>query len=329
MYQYKLYNYQDIEKLNRELEVYKKVVESRNVGNSISYWETKQELEVLKQKLQKNKGEMKVMEQSYQNQIKDYVDKEQKISHQINAIHHSIQQLKKDVTTIKGEVKELRVNELLEKINQVIGHTNLDLNDENKQVSEQKQKFQQINKQHIRKRNSDYRQLQLMLKSATPKKQQTPPSSQQKVTDSNQVTTNPGRHMFTVQNEGKTFYNTKYEWNRNIIVKKTTTKTEKLKKEKKEEQLMEEASIVAQSEKESNPSPSIENKPVEAVQKNQPIVPEIIPTENIPVEVEEKNEPVSSETSQTENKIETEHEATNTTSGFKKTWLLAKSIWKK
>ncbi|WP_058307183.1 coiled-coil domain-containing protein [Gracilibacillus massiliensis] len=315
MYQYKLYNYQDIEKLNKELEVYKKVVETRDADHSILYWQTKQELEELKQKLQKGKGEMKVMEESYHTQLRDYADKEQKISSQIHSIHHSIQQLKKDVQTIRGEVKELRVNELLEKINQVIGETNVDLDDVKKQVKEQNQEFQQINKQlqassppkqQTRNRTSEYRQLQRMLKSAKPKGHRAPPPSQQIMTNPKQDTRESTRQMITIQNGKKTFHNTQYELNKNIIVKKTTTKTKKpeVEKEYNQEPPLEETPKVEQTEI----SPSIENEKVE---------------------VEEKVAPITTDAKTKEDNIAMEQEADNTTNGLKKTWLLAKSLWKK
>ncbi|SHN07093.1 hypothetical protein [Gracilibacillus kekensis] len=315
MYQYKLYNNQEIEKLHNELEVYKKVVESRDADQSILYWQTKHELEELKQKIQKNKGEMKVMEESYHNQLRDYADKEKKISSQIHAIHHSIQQLKKDVQTIRGEVKELRINELLEKINQVIGETNIDLDEVKEQVREQNHEFQQLSKQlhsnsrsqpQTGNRQSEYRQLQRMLKSAKPKGHRAPPPSQQMMTNPKQDIRDSTRQMITIQNGRKTFHNTQYELNKNIIVNKTTAKTKKAKieQEDKHELLAEEKNNIEKTEISS--SAEIE-----------------------PVDVEEKPTSFKEETRPKEENMSVRQENGNSSNGLKKTWLLAKSLWKK
>src|SRR5699024_6523439 len=127
MYQFRLYNNHEIETLKRDLALYKRAIESSKKNKNI-------ENELIKRKFFKNKGEWKSMEEIYQNKINGYEKNERKISAQIHAVNYSIEQLKNDIQSIKSEVKELRAHELLEKIDQVLGKTDIELDGVKNQV---------------------------------------------------------------------------------------------------------------------------------------------------------------------------------------------------
>jgi hypothetical protein len=343
MYQYRLYNYEEIEKLNRDLEVYKKAIETWNQSESVLYMEAQQELEATKQELAKYKGEMKVMEETYQKQIQGYEQKEQKVAAQIHAINHSIQQLKKDVHSIKDDVKEIRINELLEKVDQIIGHTDTELHEVKKQIDAQKHVFTQVKnqpqpekqQQRTRRRTSEYRRLHSMLKAAKPKSHVTPPPSNRTMTNPKRRRPSTDTNMITVQNGKKVFHNAKYELNKNIIVKKKTANKEPKNEVKNKEKVKEEneEKNIQQVQQVEEPKTRVSNLPSEpkeqesAVsrepQKQEPIV-EPKPRKPEPSTVEPEQKSVAHK-----QEAKTTQEENTSPSGIKKTWLLAKSLWKK
>ncbi len=115
MYRYRLYKTEDIDKIKRDLEVYKHTFDVINSEDSKTFLKSQRELILLKRKFSKLKGEMIAMENSYQRQIDNYEKQEQKISGEIRTINHSINQLKKDISLIKGRVNELRTSDLVQK----------------------------------------------------------------------------------------------------------------------------------------------------------------------------------------------------------------------
>lgn len=121
MYQYKLYNTGEIEKLKQDLEVYKQMLVTIKSSDSVDkYLQLQHELNELRLKFSKLKGEMKAMEESYQEKLAEHERQDQKLFTKIQTINDSLNHLKQDVTFIKDEVEEMRVTELLEKINLVV-----------------------------------------------------------------------------------------------------------------------------------------------------------------------------------------------------------------
>ncbi|QGH35234.1 hypothetical protein GI584_14775 [Gracilibacillus salitolerans] len=351
MYQYRLYNFEEIEKLNRDLEVYKKAIETWNESESVLYMEAQEDLEATKKELAKYKGDMKVMEETYQKQIQGYEQKEQKIAAQIHAINHSIQQLKKDVHSIKDDVKEIRINELLEKVDQIIGNTDTELHEVKKQINEQKNTITQVKnqphpnkQQRTKRRTSEYRQLHNMLKAAKPKSHVTPPPSNSSMTNPKPRRQPANTNMITIQNGKKTFHNAKYELNKNIIVKKKKANVEQKntrKVTKAKEGVKEEIKEKIQEETDNKSMPENEVKEkdiqqVKQVQESQPQKPTVTPEPkelNSVVTPEPKKQELTVEpepkTAMEKQEQKTTQEESSSPSGIKKTWLLAKSLWKK
>ncbi|MDX8046613.1 hypothetical protein SH601_11530 [Gracilibacillus sp. S3-1-1] len=351
MYQYKLYNNEEIEKMNRDLNRYKKALQDWQNTDTNHYLKAREEVEEINREFVKYKGEMKVMEDTYQKKIENYEQKEQKIATQIHAINHSIQQLKKDVHSIQEEVKELRITELLEKMEQLVEHTDTETQAVKKEIVNQQENYTQMKEQPktevaqqpTSRRMSEYRRLQNMLKTATPKNQQMPPATNTTINRQtiNNHQANP--NMVTMQNGKKTYHNPKYELNKNIIVRKKTGKdlqesqtqieqtatksTEPVNNEKKNEPMNPIESVEPVAPKEpitSQPSNQSETKDVTAKAEQSPATPAKQPVTNAtPV-----NQPKSTEiTKKVENQPTPEDSQPQ--NGIKKTWLLAKSLWKK
>ncbi|MGN8645710.1 hypothetical protein ACTNEO_08560 [Gracilibacillus sp. HCP3S3_G5_1] len=363
MYQYRLYNYEEVEKLKRDLDVYKKAIETWNEDDFILYMETQEDVEAMKEELANYKGEMKAMEETYQKQTEHYEQKEQKMAAQIHAINHSIQQLKKDVHSIKDDVKEIRINELLEKIDQIIGNTDTELQEVKKKIQEQKKEFQQVtnklqaspSNQQIKSRRSEYRQLQNMLNAPKAKSHLSPPPNNRMMTNPKTHQQSEGTKMIRVENGRKIFHNSKYELNKNIIIKKRTAKVApesvtdgakgkdasrkdgEIKVEKKDN------TVTTNKEMEKNtqlPDRVQPNQQQEHDVKREATstTPELSisqeSTNTVPPSTVAQEKQTLTVTPQPDKAVETDeatekNEENSSPNGIKKTWLLAKSLWKK
>ena len=121
MYRFHLYNADEINKLKQELNTYKKVMKTMEADDLIEdLVKTNADYCDLIEEIIKLKGEMKMMEESYQKKIVDYDNKEQDISTQIKTLDIAFVQLREDVNKIKENMDRFRVNETTEKTNEVI-----------------------------------------------------------------------------------------------------------------------------------------------------------------------------------------------------------------
>src|SRR5690625_7603233 len=121
MYRFHLYNADEINKLKQELNTYKKVMKTMEADDLIEdLVKTNADYCDLIEEIIKLKGEMKMMEESYQKKIVDYDNKEQDISTQIKTLDIAFVQLREDVNKIKENMDRFRVNEKTKKTNEVI-----------------------------------------------------------------------------------------------------------------------------------------------------------------------------------------------------------------
>ncbi|MFD2046661.1 hypothetical protein ACFSTA_20595 [Ornithinibacillus salinisoli] len=242
MYQYKLYNSEEIDKLKRDLNLYKQNIKTLKSGDLlVKYLEMQRELYDYRLKFSTLKGEMHAMEDRYEEKLTGYETQAQKLTSQIQTINDSLNQLKLDVNLIKGEVKEIRFTELLEKMNIVINKTDESLTKVKGEIVSQEEKFTQLKEQlkqeNPRKtaapRQSEYRRLQNMLQSFN--------TGQATNTKNNRITSgkttmkrnyNPNprtiksigdiEHATPVNKTKKSFRSSQFEVNKNIITKTTT-----------------------------------------------------------------------------------------------------------
>ncbi|MEC5424240.1 hypothetical protein QGM71_12135 [Virgibacillus sp. C22-A2] len=249
MYQYKLYNSREIDKLKEDLEVYKQTLVTMESSNLLDkYLQLQRELYEIKLKFSKFKGEMKTMEESYQEKIAEYERQDQRNSIQTQTINDSLNQLKQDVTSIKGEMKEIRVTELLEKMKLVSNRMDNSLAIGKSQIDTQKKELLQ-SKEHIKTnppiktvpKTSEYKRLQNMLYSLTNENQApsqfnsrtTPNKMARKLPTSNQTSTRSRqfggvRNTLSTSNGKNTLQRFPYELNKNIITRTSKPKpTEK------------------------------------------------------------------------------------------------------
>ncbi|MCT2536301.1 hypothetical protein NC661_13310 [Aquibacillus koreensis] len=113
MYQYKLYNSNDIENLLADLELYKQTLDSLETNNpSAELLLTKRELSQLKVRFSNIKGDMKTMKENYQEKINGYEKEKQDIFSQIKMINNTLNILRQDVSMINGELEKIRIEEL-------------------------------------------------------------------------------------------------------------------------------------------------------------------------------------------------------------------------
>lgn len=239
MYQFKLYNVNEIENLKQRLEDYKQHLESTITSKtSNNYPELHQALNESKEKNIRLKGELKRMEMHYQEQINRYEQQATNITTKLESIDDSINQLKYDISQIKGEVNGFHFQELINKLNQLIVKTDENLLKIKRDLELQDQTFSQIKEQLTPKsepqtvsRQSEYRRVQNMLQSITTSKgnqmltnttrnKPIQPSNSSINRIANRV--NNKNTTLSINQGRKSFVNSQYEFNKNIIKKKKT-----------------------------------------------------------------------------------------------------------
>lgn len=263
MYRYELYNVDDIDRLKKELDSYKQTVRTVTEGKLIKdYLKTKDDFYDLKMEIFKLKGEMKAMENNYQEKIYNHQMEEQYLTKQLTSITSSLQQLNQKVQMIKNQFEQLPFNDLSEKINQLINTQNTKSEEQKKELENVIEEISQIKRLMKTKeedttaknsrsvKRSEYKQLQSIL--------QFPNNVEQSLNKKKNNQVNRQKYSFTKPNNEnsycvhhydsqdsetismskakKTFRNAQYEINKNIITR-TATPNNKSQDESKMESL--------------------------------------------------------------------------------------------
>lgn len=253
MYRFHLYNSDEINKLKQELNTYKKIMKTIEADNMIEdLLKTKADYYDLTEKIIKLKGEMNIMEEYYQKKIVEYDKKEQNISTQIKRLDIALVQLREDVYKIKNKIDNLQVNELLEKINEVllkqeqsdkakddVDGLKSDILRLGKEFNGYNSKSNKIEKQS-NPRTSEFRQLQNMLQSTNypeltqskKKNKMTKNQTFQKRLITNQETYHTKKQHHdspdtTSITKEKKYFSSQYGINKNIITRVTTSSNKK------------------------------------------------------------------------------------------------------
>ncbi|WP_010097606.1 hypothetical protein [Ornithinibacillus scapharcae] len=296
MYQFKLFNVSEIDQLKQELEEYKQELAFINSNNKpIKYSELRQDIYHLERKYSMVKGELKRMEMQYEEHINRYENQAQHINSRINSIDASINQLKQDISYIKDEVKGLPFQELINKIDQVIEHTDANLSKVKSSIANQDYTFSQIKEQLTPKEisqksqnaspQSEYRRVQNILQSITTAKGA--PLQNNKTIRNRPVPTtragmnkvsyhsnsNVGNNTVSVTQGGKSFINSQFEFNKNIITKRPSPP--------RKQEVIKEQEIIKEQKEQNNvtPRPNIpETVEAPTVQSNptEKVEPEIV-----------------------------------------------------
>ncbi len=255
--QFKLYNTQEIEELNRELEYYKYTLESLKIGDVIDdYVKTKSDFHHLTLKFSKLEGEVKIMEDNFQSKIEEYEYQEKDLTAKVNAINDSVIQLKQDINRVMEKVERMHFTELLENINHVILKQDNMLVEGKSEINRLRGEILQLKEnmesnshkqdttiQHSPKQ-SEYRKLQNMLDSSR-YIEQAPIQKKNDVTKSrNFMQSTPSGQIVhsndsvnDVQNPSqkskgrKTYRHNQYELNKTIITRTTASNKQDKKKE--------------------------------------------------------------------------------------------------
>ncbi|MGJ9458033.1 hypothetical protein [Oceanobacillus sp. CF4.6] len=260
MHRYKLYNSDDVEKLQRELDIYKYTLETVKSRDGVNgYLKTKSDFNDLQLKYSKLKGEMKIMEENHQRSVTEYELEKQFLSTRMNTVSESISQMEQDMNWIMDRMEQMRFTELLEKMNQVMSkqddhliETKIKIERLNEEILQFK-KYMGSNvptpepaKEPLAPKKSEYRQLQNMLQSpnyveqaGTKKKNNMTNTQISRRPMLNNQTPYPTNTSGSVQNttsmnQGKkTFRNSQYELNKNTVTRITTKKSNQGKKKAK------------------------------------------------------------------------------------------------
>ncbi|WP_339227484.1 hypothetical protein NSQ77_18195 [Oceanobacillus sp. FSL K6-2867] len=258
MEQYELYNTQEIEKLNQELEYYKYTLKSLKIGDMIDdYVKTKNDFHQLKLKFSQLEGDVKIMENNFQSKIEDYEHQEKELTEKINSINDSVMELRQDFNKVIVKVEQMRFTDLLEHINHVIlkqdnmiAEGKSEINRLRGEILQLKEHFESNNQkqnttiQHSPKQ-SEYRKLQNMLDSSRYIEQA--PQKKNDVTNFRGFTQSQTMHRdqtvhsFDSAKNGqnhsqkskgkKTYRHNQYELNKNIITRTTKSNNQDKKKD--------------------------------------------------------------------------------------------------
>ncbi|WP_249872163.1 hypothetical protein [Oceanobacillus saliphilus] len=260
MYRYKLYNTDEVEKLEWELAIYKQTLETIKSRDEVTeYLKTKSEFNDLKLKFTKIKGEMKIMEENHQRTIMDYEQEKQFLSSRIDEVSDSLGQLKLDVNKVIDIVDQMHFTELIEKMNQVMNKQDDHLVETKIKIERLKEEIMQL-KEHMQSnvqlpettnqppapRKSEYRQLQNMLQSPNYVEQTVTPKKNNMINTQNSKRPMLNNQTFYKKNASgniqnnvsmgqgkKTFRHSQYELNKNIITRTTPSRNNEEKKKVK------------------------------------------------------------------------------------------------
>ncbi|GAB2543496.1 hypothetical protein [Gracilibacillus alcaliphilus] len=251
MYRYELYSIEDIENLKKELNTYKQTIKTITDGNLLEdYLKTKDDFYHLKIRLLELEGDMKAMENNYQEEISNHQMEERHLASQFSAITASLQQLKQDGQLIKNKLEQLPWVELSEKINQLISDQQITAMEQKKELESLKGEIAQITEwmrmkeeraqNNLSPKRSEYKQLQGMLQPSNHVEQSLNKKNNQvnrqhysrtKITNEKSYYTDPQQEQKLQNREKGKIRNAPYDLNRNIIIRKETPKSKSESKE--------------------------------------------------------------------------------------------------
>ncbi|SHH11576.1 hypothetical protein [Virgibacillus chiguensis] len=263
MYRYELYNVEEIEKLKKELNAYKKtmgIVTERKLLED--YLRTKEDFYNLKMEIFKLKGEMEAMENNFQEEYLKQQLEEQRLVNQQASILNTLEGLDQRSEMIKLQLEQLPLTELFEKIDQFLKVQNEKSEEQRKELESLKEEMIQIkelmkkpgsatskNKRSTHK--SEYKQLHSLLQYPNQVEQQSvskkknnqvsrqhhslAKSNQEKPYYAQQYDTKDSGTI-SMNTAKKTFLNSQYELNKNIIIRTATPKSKSQVKNKEESQ---------------------------------------------------------------------------------------------
>lgn len=176
MYRFQLYDSEDIQKLKKEIDVYRNLLEAINLEHLY------EQLDILKsnnadlvEKIINLKGEIKMMNEKYEQEKREFEKREQTLTKHIDTLDTALMELKEDVNKVMTKIDNLQLKEIVQKVDQLMKVKEKDTQTEKevekiktelKEVKEQlKEKEEQLVEHTSSKRTSEFRRLQNMLQS--------------------------------------------------------------------------------------------------------------------------------------------------------------------
>ena len=152
MYRFQLYDSEDIQKLIKEKDIYKNIIESRNIDQLLEELiALKSNNEDLIEKIINLKGDIHKMNEKYEKQKAEFENKERNLSEQIHTIDSSLIELKHEVSKMMDKIDHLQLKELMTKVNQLIEKQEKNF-ETNKELEEIKNELLQM-KEEIKHKN--------------------------------------------------------------------------------------------------------------------------------------------------------------------------------
>lgn len=291
VYRFQLYDSEDIQKLIKEKDIYKNIIESRNIDQLLEELiALKSNNEDLIEKIINLKGDIHKMNEKYEKQKAEFENKERNLSEQIHTIDSSLIELKHEVSKMMDKIDHLQLKELMTKVNQLIEkqeknfETNKELEEIKNELLQMKEEIKHKNvsptnlKVTSSERTSEYRRLQNMLKSqnllqptSTELHRKNPtrkPSffNQFASNRRNQSSLNRNIENITITNNDKKVMQT-YGLNKNIITRISPSNLNKVDKTGKEENMKEQFNETKLKEQ-VNPNNTSEKETTFAIEQN-------------------------------------------------------------
>ncbi|MET3683735.1 hypothetical protein ABID56_001844 [Alkalibacillus flavidus] len=228
MQQYKLYDAKEIERLKRELQIYKQSLEATNSHNPLDHFvRLQRDLHDLKVEFSMFKGEVKNMKEHFKDKTEEFEEQNKNNSSQIQTVSESLNQIKQNVTTNSQDDYKTQVTDLLNKMELVINRTEENMTTLKEHTNTTKERpLKTANYKNERgsktapRQISEYRKLHNMLQSHNQVTQQNPnysSSYNQRLMQSKPL--NKHGRAINTSNQNKTAKYNNLEFNKNIITR--------------------------------------------------------------------------------------------------------------
>lgn len=174
MYRFQLYDSEDIQKLKKEIDVYRNILEAMNLDHLYEQLDTlKSNNEILVEKMINLKGDIQKMNEKYELQKTNFENKERNLTEHISTLDTALIELKQDVNIMMNKIDNLQLKDIIAKVDKLMEKQNKDLEVKKEmeeikteilQMKEQLKEKEELLKQHTPpQRTSEYRRLQNML----------------------------------------------------------------------------------------------------------------------------------------------------------------------
>ena len=128
MYRFQLYDSEDIQKLKKEIDVYRNILEAMNLDHLYEQLDTlKSNNEILVEKMINLKGDIQKMNEKYELQKTNFENKERNLTEHISTLDTALIELKQDVNIMMNKIDNLQLKDIIAKVDKLMEKQNKDL----------------------------------------------------------------------------------------------------------------------------------------------------------------------------------------------------------